>query len=170
MKVSIVTISFNQGRFLEACICSVLEQDYPEIEYIVVDAGSTDGSREIIARYAERIAHVILEADAGPADGLNKGFAHASGEIFAFVNADDLLLPGAVRRMVEAFREHPDADVIYGHGRELDGEGKLIQRVWSTPWNLRANAYRTAVTVQPATFFTAACFRRGPGFNVENRT
>ncbi len=170
MKVSIVTISFNQGCFLEACICSVLEQDYPEIEYIVVDAGSTDGSREIIARYAERIAHVILEADAGPADGLNKGFAHASGEIFAFVNADDLLLPGAVRRMVEAFREHPDADVIYGHGRELDGEGKLIQRVWSTPWNLRANAYRTAVTVQPATFFTAACFRRGPGFNVENRT
>lgn len=170
VKVSVVTISFNQGHYLEACICSVLEQDYPDIEYIVVDAGSTDGSREIIARYAERIAHVILEVDAGPADGLNKGFSRAGGEIFAFVNADDLLLPGAVRRMVEAFREHPDADVIYGHGRELNGEGKLIQRVWSTPWNLRANAYLAAVTVQPSTFFTAACFRRGPGFNVNNRT
>jgi glycosyltransferase involved in cell wall biosynthesis len=170
MKVSIVTISFNQGPFLEACIRSVLEQDYSEIEYIVVDAGSIDGSRDIISRYVDRIAKVVLEQDAGPADGLNKGFALATGDIFGFVNADDVLLPGAVSNIVAAFRAHPSADVIYGHGLELDARGDLIQRVWSTPWNLKAHAYRTAVTVQPSTFFSSKCFRSSQGFNVQNRT
>ncbi len=169
MKVSIVTISFNQSRFLEDCIRSVIDQDYPDVEYIIVDAGSTDESSEIIARYKKQIAHVVIEPDKGPADGLNKGFALATGEIFGFVNADDLLLPGAVSRMVKEFRKHPKADVIYGNGRELDAAGALIQQVCSTPWNLRAIAYRTGLTVQPSTFFKASFFRKGSGFNLENK-
>ena len=170
MKVSIVTISFNQGRFLEACIRSVLEQDYPNIEYIVVDPGSTDESRAIIGRYADRIAKVVLEPDDGPADGLNNGFRVATGEIFGFINADDVLLPGAVSTLVQAFKSNPGSDVVFGHGMEIDEQGDLIQRVWSTSWNLKAHAYRTALTVQPATFFRADAFRRLGGFNAQNRT
>ena len=94
-RVSIVTISYNQAQFLERTILSVLDQDYPEIEYIVVDPGSTDGSREIIERYGSRISKVILRPDRGAADGLNSGFAEASGQILGFLNSDDTLLPGA---------------------------------------------------------------------------
>ena len=95
MRVSIVTISFNQAEFLERAIRSVIEQDYPDVEYIVVDPGSTDGSREIIEKYRSRISKVILEPDTGPANGLNKGFAAATGEIFGYINADDAFLPKA---------------------------------------------------------------------------
>src|SRR6202171_6644991 len=101
-RVSIVTISFNQAPFLERAIRSVVEQDYPDIEYIVVDPGSTDGSRDIIERYRSRISQVIYEPDHGPADGLNKGFASATGDIFGSINADDAFLPGAVRGGVTA--------------------------------------------------------------------
>lgn len=169
LKVSIVTISFNRGKFLEASIRSVLEQDYSAIEYIVVDPGSTDQSLDIISKYSEKISHTILEPDTGPADGLNKGFALASGDVLAFVNAEDLLLPGAVKKIVDAFLEHPDADVIYGHGLELNARGELIQKVWSTPWSLKACAYGKSMTVQPSTFFRTSCFRRIGGFNKRNK-
>lgn len=170
MKISIVTISFNQGLYLEDCIKSILDQNYSNLEYIVVDAGSTDQSREIINRYKNSIANVILEPDNGPADGLNKGFALATGEILGFVNADDMLLPGALDRVAAEFKKKPNAEVIYGHGLELDASGKLIQKVWSTPWNIKSHAYGVAVTVQPATFFKNKCFRRSAGFNVHNKT
>src|ERR1039458_1375445 len=94
-RVSIVTISFNQAEFIERTILSVLTQDYLDIEYIVVDPGSTDGSRDIIERYRSRISKIILRPDRGAADGLNNGFAEATGEIFGFLNSDDLLRPGA---------------------------------------------------------------------------
>jgi len=111
-RVSIVTISFNQAQYLERAIRSVLEQDYPEIEYIVVDPGSTDGSRDVIEHYRSRISKVIFEPDTGPANGLNKGFAAASGEIFGCMNADDAYLPGAVTKAVAAFRAAPGADIV----------------------------------------------------------
>lgn len=170
MKVSIVTISYNQGRFLEDCLRSVLEQDYPDIEYIVIDAGSSDESLAIIDRYADKITKVIKEPDQGPADGLNKGFACATGDIYGFVNADDVLLPGGVSAIVAKFKASPKTDVVYGNGLELDAEGVQIQRVWSTPWNVKAHAYRAGVTVQPATFFTAESFLQVGGFNIKNRT
>ncbi|MCB1155752.1 glycosyltransferase, partial [bacterium] len=88
MKVSVVTLSFNQADYLERAIRSVVEQDHDDIEYIVVDPGSTDGSRDIIERYRDRIATVITDPDKGPPDGLNKGFAAATGDIYAYMNAD----------------------------------------------------------------------------------
>src|SRR5450432_4773126 len=119
-KVSIVTISYNQAQYLEEAIVSVLEQDYPSIEYIVVDPGSTDGSRQIIERYRSRIGKVILDPDKGPADGLNHGFDAATGSVFAYLNADDVLLPGAVSSAVKALGLG-DLAVVYADGYFIDG-------------------------------------------------
>ena len=94
MRISIVTLSYNQRTFLREAIDSVLQQDHPDLEYIVVDPGSTDGSREFIRSYGEQVAQVVFEPDQGAADGLNKGFSRATGEVFGFLNADDYLLPG----------------------------------------------------------------------------
>jgi glycosyltransferase involved in cell wall biosynthesis len=98
MRISIVTISFNQGKFLRQCIDSILTQTDCDVEYIVVDPGSTDGSRALIESYGDRIIKVF-EPDEGPADGLNQGFKCATGEIYGFVNADDYLLPGSLKHV-----------------------------------------------------------------------
>jgi glycosyltransferase involved in cell wall biosynthesis len=170
MKVSIVTLSFNQARWLERAIRSVVEQDYPDIEYIVVDPGSSDGSRGIIDRYRARIATFIDTPDKGPPDGLNKGFAAATGDVFAYVNADDALLPGAVARAVRAFARMPEADIVVGHGYIVDAVGRVIRRFRSAPFGLTRFAYGASTVMQQSTFFRAAAFRATGGFNVANRT
>lgn len=121
MRISIVTISYNQGRFLERAIRSVLGQDHDDVEHIIVDPGSTDGSRDIIEKYREDLAAVIFESDEGPADGLRKGFATATGDVFGQLNADDCYLPGALRRVAREFEASPDIGVVYGHGIIADG-------------------------------------------------
>jgi len=170
MKVSIVTISFNQARFLEEAICSVVNQDYDDVEYIVVDPGSTDGSRDIIQGYKDKIAKIIYEPDRGPADGLNKGFAEAHGEIFGFLNSDDVLEPGAFSRVVQYFEAHPDVDVISGHSWIIDAEGNIKRRFFSDRYSLRMAAYGASILSQASTFFRAKAFRRAGGFNIENRS
>jgi glycosyltransferase involved in cell wall biosynthesis len=170
MKVSIVTISFNQVRFLERALRSVLDQDYPDIEYIVVDPGSTDGSLDLIARYRDRLALYIDSPDRGPADGLNKGFAHATGDVFGYVNADDALLPGAIREAAAEFRVRPDVDVVSGHGYVVDGAGRCLHRIRSGRYHPWLYAYGGVMIIQPSTFFRAEAFRRAGGFNPLNRT
>ena len=170
MKVSVVTLSYNQAPFLERAIRSVLAQDHDDIEYIVVDPGSTDGSRDIIARYSERMAKVIEEPDTGPADGLNKGFACATGEIYAYLNADDAFLPGAVRAAVAAFGRNPDAGVVAGHGYVVDAGGQVIRRFRSAPFTPWRFVHGAAVVMQQATFFRASVFNATGGFNTGNRT
>ena len=169
MKISLVTISFNQARYLEQAIKSVLDQDYPELEYILVDPGSTDGSRDIIERYRSRLAHVVLEPDRGPADGLNKGFARAGGDILGYLNSDDLLLPGALARVAAAFRAHPDADLIYGHGYVIGADGDVVARCRSDRFNLRRSAYGNSVIMQQAAFWRREAFQAVHGFNAANR-
>lgn len=169
MKFSIVTISFNQARFVEQAICSVLNQDYPEIEYIVVDPGSTDGSREIIERYSDRIDKIIFEPDEGPADGLNKGFARASGDVFGFLNSDDMLESGALSGAARYFEIHTDVDVVSGHSWIIDAEGRKMRRFYSDKFSLRMAAYGACILVQQSTFFRSEIFRRVGGFNVDNR-
>ena len=164
-RVSIVTISFNQASFLERAIRSVLEQDYPDIEYIVVDPGSTDGSRDIIERYRSRISKIMFEPDAGPANGLNNGFAVASGEIFGYINSDDAFLPGAISKAVKAFQDRPQADVIYAHSYIIDEAGKVVRRSRSIPFSLRGSV----VVMQQSTFFRGSAFDRVGGFNEQNR-
>jgi len=169
VKISLVTISFNQAPFLEQALASVLDQDYPGLEYIVVDPGSTDGSREVIERHRHRIAHVIFEPDTGPSDGLNRGFAAASGEIFGYLNSDDILLPGALARVDRAFQEHVDADLVYGHGYVIDRAGRIVRRCRSDRFNLRRSAYGNSIIMQQAAFWRRDAFAAVGGFNAANR-
>lgn len=170
MKVSIVTISFNQRAYLERAILSILNQDYPDIEYIVVDPGSTDGSRDLIQHYSHAISRIIFEPDNGPADGLNKGFALASGEIFGFLNSDDVLLPGAVSKIANYFSLHPETDIVSGHAIVIDENDNHLRRTFSDRGSLVRVAYGAAITIQPSTFFRSEVFRSVGGFNTDNRT
>jgi glycosyltransferase involved in cell wall biosynthesis len=128
MLVSIVTPSYNQARYIEATLESVLSQDYPQIEYIVVDGGSSDGSREILERYTSRLAWWVSEPDRGQTDAINKGFARATGEVLAWLNSDDTYNPGAVRAAVEQIQKNPDAAMVYGDASYIDEDGREIGR------------------------------------------
>ncbi len=169
-SLSIVTISLNQATFLEDCLLSVMSQQVPECEYIVVDPGSTDGSRDVLARYADRIDVRILEPDRGPADGLNKGFAAATGEIFGYINADDRLLPGSLEYVQQVFSSHPDVDVICGTIRIIDRQGRASPRTRTADrFDLVRYAAGICTVGQQATFFRRSAFERADGFNPENR-
>jgi glycosyltransferase involved in cell wall biosynthesis len=168
MKFSIVTISFNQARFLERAIRSVIEQEYPDIEYIVVDSGSSDGSRTIIERYRDRITEVIFEPDNGPADGLNKGFSHATGEIYGYLNGDDMLLPGTINKVANYFDKNKTIDVLSGHCYLVDEKESILHKVFSHNFDLRRYYAGLCVLVQPSTFFRSYIFRKTNKFNVQN--
>jgi len=170
VRVSIVTISFNQARYLEECIRSVIDQDEAPFEYIMVDPGSTDGSRDIIARHRDRIDVCLLEPDRGPADGLNKGFARASGDLFGYVNSDDKLAPGALKYVVDYFDRHPDVDVLCSAIRILDGSGRAELRKRSPDrFSLRDYASGICTVGQQATFLRRTAFKEVGGFNHANR-
>ncbi|GAK54284.1 glycosyltransferas involved in cell wall bioproteinsis [Candidatus Moduliflexus flocculans] len=130
--VSIVTPSLNHGQFLERTLNSVFEQHYPVVEYLVQDGGSTDDTMQILARYQARLAHLESCQDCGQADAINRGFHHATGAIMAWLNSDDLLLPGTIASVVNFFLEHPEIDVVYGHRIIIDEQDQEIGR-WILP-------------------------------------
>lgn len=168
--LSIVTISFNQAQYLRQCVESVVSQKGDDVEYIVVDPGSADGSREILESYGDAIDHLVLEPDDGPADGLNKGFARATGQVGYFINSDDFLLPGAVARMRRLSSENPDIDVLLGGAWMVDGHGEPIRELTATSADLFALLAGDAKTVQQGFFFRINTFRGVGGFNTANRT
>jgi len=124
--VSIVTPSFNQAQFLEQTILSVVGQDYPNIEFIVMDGGSSDGSVEIIRRHEDRIGSWTSERDNGQTDAIRRGFERSTGEILAWLNSDDLLAPSAVRIAVDVLHRFPDAGTVYGDRLHVDAKGNVI--------------------------------------------
>ncbi len=131
--ISIVTPSYNQGQYLEQTIRSVLDQNYPKIEYAVQDGGSKDETHFVLDRYCHRLTHVESKKDRGQANAINLGFAHAThGEIMAYLNSDDLLLPGTLNYIASYFEAHPDVDVVYGHRVIIDTRGFEIGR-WVLP-------------------------------------
>ena len=123
MKVSIVTPSYNQAPFLAATIESVLAQDYPDVQYIVVDAGSGDGSIEIARRYESDLHELIVEENRGQVAALNTGFAHTDGEALGWLNSDDVLLPGAISAIVAEIERDPEALLVYGDNVFIDEDG-----------------------------------------------
>ena len=153
MKCSIVTISFNQRAYLETAVRSVLDQDYPDLDYIVVDPGSTDGSREYLQSLSLGNVTLVFEPDDGPADGLNKGFARAKGEMLGFVNSDDILLPGALRKAATYLQNNPEVDVVSGHALIIDDKGATLRRSYSQPFDLRRYAYGACVVQSTLHFF-----------------
>jgi len=157
--VSIITPSYNQAAFLEQTICSILGQSYPRIEYMLVDGGSSDGSVEIIQRYAHRLAWWVSERDSGQAEAINKGLRRASGEIVAWLNSDDLYLPGAVAQAVAAFQADPSLGLVYGDAITIDAHGKPLGRFAFGDWSLLDLAgFR--IICQPAVFMRRSVLER----------
>jgi glycosyltransferase involved in cell wall biosynthesis len=166
--VSIVTPSYNQAAFLEETIVSVLEQDYPAVEYAVVDGGSTDGSVQIIERYADRLAWWRSEPDGGQADALNTAFARANGTYLGWINSDDTLLPGAVSRVVEVLEANPRAVLGYGgivHTDDASRQGEYFPPV-VLPVAEMLRTWTFMVAQQGSLFRRDAWERVGP-LNVE---
>lgn len=149
--VTVVTPSFNQANYLEDAIRSVLRQEYPNIEYLVIDGGSTDGSLEIIQRYEDRLAAWISEPDAGQAEAINKGLNRAAGNIVAWLNSDDVYLPGAVSQAVKALGAHPEAGMVYGDGIMVGSDLRILDYHTYSPLDV-VDLLSFEVLLQPSVF------------------
>jgi glycosyltransferase involved in cell wall biosynthesis len=151
--VSIVTPSYNQGHFIRATIESVLNQNYPNVEYIIMDGGSTDETASVVRDYASRLTFVS-EKDRGQSHAINKGFRMARGSILAWLNSDDLYLPGSIRAAVDGFDRNPDAGAVYGEGYLIDYSGEKCTRFPCTePFNLWKLTYLSDYILQQTVYF-----------------
>jgi glycosyltransferase involved in cell wall biosynthesis len=148
--VTVVTPSFNQGRFIRDTIESVLTQRYPRIEYLVMDGGSTDDTLAILGSYGDRLVWVS-EPDRGQTDAINKGWRRARGTIVAYLNSDDTYLPGAVANAVAGLRAHPEAGAVYGEGYHVDEVGRVLDRYPTEPFDM-ARLAETCFICQPTVF------------------
>lgn len=160
--VSIVTPTYNQAEFLEETILSVLNQDYPNTEYIIIDGGSTDGSVDIIRKYANRLAYWVSEPDRGQAHAINKGWQRATGEIVAWLNSDDTYEPRAVRVAVKLLNENPGAGMVAGAINIVDRDGNYLRTEYSVPLNAAASLrFRGGWHIQqPAVFIRSSVLDR----------
>jgi len=167
-KVSIVTPSFNQSQFVEETIRSVLLQGYPDLEYIIMDGGSTDGSVDIIRRYQEHLTYWKSERDLGQAHAINQGFQRATGDILAWLNSDDIYCLNAVRAVAEFFESNPDVAVAYGRADAIDAPGRVILQRPAREFSLtQCLAGLESPIDQPAAFIRRETIRRVGPLNQE---
>ena len=151
--VTIVTPSFQQGEYLEETILSVLNQDYPNIEYIIIDGGSKDSSLDIIRKYENRLAYWVSEPDLGQADAVNKGWQHANGEFLGWLNSDDLLCPGAITASVSYLVNHTEVGFIYGDLIHIDSKSNELSRIEVSDLNVETLIRKAAWISQPGNLF-----------------
>lgn len=165
--VSIVTPSFNQAEFIEETIRSVKNQDYPNIEHIIVDGCSTDGTVDILKKYPHLIW--ISEPDKGQSDAINKGFRMAKGEILGWINSDDTYFPDTLKTVCEYFILHQDVDMVYGDFNEIDKEGKLIREITPGPFNLVILILIGNCIPQPTVFLRRRVLEKVGDLNIQLR-
>ena len=151
-KISVITPSYNQGRFIEETIRSVLFQGYPNLEYIIIDGGSTDESIEIIKKYEKRLTYWISEPDKGQSDAINKGFSLASGEIICWLNSDDYYLPNILFSVAQKFKDNLEASIIYGRCNVIDESG-VFRHLTGEPFDLERMLLKYYTPIpQPSAF------------------
>lgn len=162
-RITIVTPSFNQADYLPETIESILNQGYPNLEYMIIDGGSTDGSVDIIKKYERHLAYWVSEKDSGQSEAINKGLCQATGDLFNWINSDDVLFPGALRRIAETFMEHPEADLVVGSNARCDAGGRII-RVSVPPTRLAMSPRNWATYIgQQSAFVRMQTLRRVGG-------
>jgi len=163
--ISLVTPSFNQVDLVDAAMSSILDQNYPELEYVVIDGGSTDGSADAIARYADRLAYWVSEPDDGHYPAVNKGFAKTSGEIMGYLNGDDLLLPGSLDLIAEIFSTHPEIRWLTAAHMAVDSKGRPVGVTaplrWSR-WHIITSGERRSLP-QESTFWRRSLWEEAGG-------
>lgn len=164
-RISIVTPSFNQAGYIGETMESVLGQGYPNLEYIVVDGGSTDGSADVIARYSDRLAYWTSEPDDGQTDALAKGFRRATGGIMGWLCSDDLLEPGSLFEVAETFARNPAWQVVYGDGLWIDAAGGPLRPQKEIPFNRFVFLYDYNYLPQPSTFWRRGLYERVGGLD-----
>ena len=163
MLISIVTPSYNQAQYIEKTIQSVLSQDYPHIEYLIVDGGSTDGTANLIQKYEDKLAYWISEKDSGQTDAINKGFARARGDVLAWINSDDTYEPGAVTAAVKYLQEHPEVGMVYGDCNYINEFSQVIGKFKAAQTNYRLLRRGLTRIPQQTMFFRADLWKQvGP--------
>ncbi len=168
-RITLVSPSYNQAQFLQATLDSVVAQNYPNLEWIVMDGGSADGSVEILRRYEKHFSFWTSERDAGQADALQRGFARATGEILSWLNSDDVLRPNALRTVGEYFAAHPECDFLTGDGVFINAEGtRELFYVRGAPYSFAEllQYCNEKFLPQPSVFFSRASFERVGGLDV----
>lgn len=165
MRVSVITPSFNQARFLPDTLASVGEQDHDDIEHIVIDGGSTDGSVEVIQAHADQLAFWVSEPDEGQTDALCRGFDRATGEIFCWLNSDDLFEPWTLREVVDFFESHPHVDFIYGDGTWISEDGTVLKPKREHSFARFVFLHDHNFILQPSAFWRRSLYERVGGLD-----
>jgi len=166
-KISIVTPSYNQAQFLERTILSVLNQNYPNLEYIIIDGGSTDGSVEIIKRYEKYLTYWVSEKDKGQTDAINKGFQRSTGKIIAWLNSDDTYLPETFYKIMKSFKQNPEADLIFGNIYFVNEHDKKIGELKFTEFDFETLIYEGGNLHQTGTFWTRKIYEKVGGLDAD---
>jgi len=169
-RISIVTPSFNQGQFLERTILSVLNQNYPNLEYIIIDGGSNDGSIEIIKKYSKYLSYWTSEKDKGQSNAINKGFEKSTGDILAWLNSDDIYLPGALVFISKYMEQNKNVEMVYGRCYIIDKDDKILKESYTVPFDPIFYLHKLISIAQPASFWRRSLYLIAGPLNEQNYT